>query len=76
MNQNLLSAKTIASILSLSKRQVFRLNSSGKIPAPVKVGGAVRWKQSHIELWINLSCPDRKNFEAMLKAEDKNVKAA
>ena len=30
----LLNAKTLGQMLALSKRQVFRLNSCGKIPAP------------------------------------------
>jgi len=69
MNQNLLSAKAVAQILSLSKRQVFRLNSSGKIPQPVKVGGATRWCESDIQKWIALGCPSRAEFEATIKAE-------
>jgi len=68
-NTNLISAKTVAQIFSLSKRQVFRLNSSGKIPAPVRVNGAIRWRESDIERWIALSCPDRQTFEATIKAE-------
>lgn len=63
--ERLLSAKTLGEMLSLSKRQVFRLNSSGKVPAPVRIGGSVRWRQNDIEQWISLDCPERKQFEAM-----------
>jgi predicted DNA-binding transcriptional regulator AlpA len=59
----LLTAKAVGDILSLSKRQVFRLKSSGKIPAHVKINGSVRWRQSDIEHWISLGCPDRDVFE-------------
>ena len=69
VNTSLISAKEVASILSLSKRQVFRLDSMGKIPAPVRVNGAVRWRDSDIQRWIALGCPNRAIFEATVKAE-------
>ena len=61
----LLDAKTFGQMLSLSKRQIFRLNSSGKIPAPIRIGGAVRWSESIIAEWLAAGAPDRKTFEAM-----------
>jgi predicted DNA-binding transcriptional regulator AlpA len=39
---HLLTAKALGQMLSLSRRQVFRLHSCGKIPAPIRIGGAVR----------------------------------
>lgn len=63
--QKLLDAKAFGEMLSLSKRTIFRLNSYGKIPAPVRINGSVRWRQSDIERWIAWNCPDRKTFEAM-----------
>ena len=62
-NTNLLTAKAVGEMLSLSKRQVFRLNSSGKIPAPVRISGSVRWRESDVNRWIELGCPDRATFE-------------
>mgnify|MGYP000563043886 CR=1 FL=1 len=71
-NMQLLSAKQLAKILSLSKRQVFRLNSCGKIPAPLRIGGSVRWVEAEIYAWINSnpSCPDRQTWEAMKMAAE------
>jgi len=63
----LLDAKTFGRWLSLSKRQIFRLNSCGKIPASVKIGGAVRWRLSDLERWIALGCPSREEFEARME---------
>jgi predicted DNA-binding transcriptional regulator AlpA len=60
----LIDAKTLGQRLSLSKRQITRLNSCGKIPAPVKIGGAVRWRLSDIELWVKMDCTSRSDFEA------------
>ncbi len=46
----LLTAKAVGGLLSVSKRQVFRMRSAGLICPPVKVGqGAIRWRQSDIE---------------------------
>ena len=56
----LLSASAVGEMLSLSKRQIFRLNSSGKIPKPVRIGGSVRWQVSDIEQWIEWNCPGTK----------------
>jgi prophage regulatory protein len=60
----LLTASTLGHMLSLSKRQVFRLNSSGKIPKPVRIGGAVRWSAAGIADWLAAGAPDRKAWEA------------
>lgn len=64
-NQNcqLLTAKALGKMLSLSARTVWRLRSSGKLPEPMKVGGAIRWEQGIIEKWIRMGCPNRKEFE-------------
>ena len=69
MTENqLLTAKQVGLMLALSKRQIFRLNSAGRLPRPLKIGGAVRWKLVDIALWQDLNCPDRAAFEAQQKA--------
>ena len=60
----LLTAKQLGARLSLSKRQIFRLNSCGKLPKPLRIGGSVRWVESTISLWLALGAPDRITFEA------------
>lgn len=58
-------AKTFGQRLSLSKRQIFRLNSSGKIPAPIRIGGAVRWDSQQCVDWLAAGAPDRATWEAL-----------
>ena len=70
--EKLLRAVDVGRILNLSKRQIFRLNSSGKIPAPIRIGGAVRWAESAIAEWLAAGAPDRKTFEAMQQARIQN----
>lgn len=67
--ERLLTAKTLGQMLSLSKRQIFRLNSCGKIPAPIRIGGSVRWAESTIAKWVAAGAPDRRTFEAMHESE-------
>ena len=52
----LINAGQLALIGGFSKRQVFRLNSAGKIPSPVRIGGSLRWRLSDIELWMDCEC--------------------
>lgn len=65
----LLTAKALGEMLSLSKRQIFRLNSCGKIPAPIRIGGSVRWAQSTISNWLATGAPDRKTFERIKRTK-------
>ena len=61
----LLTAKQLGAKLNLSKRQIFRLNSSGKLPAPIRIGGSVRWAESTIAAWLKVGAPDRKTWETI-----------
>lgn len=69
--ERLLTAREVGEMLSLSKRQVFRMRSAGLICPPVKVGaGAIRFRQSDILLWISLGCCSQKEFIARKGAEN------
>ena len=61
--QKLITAKELSKILSISSRTVWRLRSAGKLPKPVKVGSSIRWRLSDIDLWIELGCPEQREFE-------------
>ena len=56
-------ASRLAELLGLSLRTVRRLDSSGKLPRPVRIGGAVRWRLSEITRWLEAGCPDRAEWE-------------
>lgn len=68
--EKLLTAQAVGEMLSLSKRQIFRLNSSGKIPAPIRIGGAVRWSAEEISAWLAAGAPDRKTWESVKGAKN------
>ena len=58
----LLTKEQVAAKLNLSLRSIYRMAEAGKIPPPVKFGGAVRWRSDVIDDWIENDCkPVRKN---------------
>jgi len=67
-NCQLLSAKTLAKMLSMSPRTVWRYRSAGKLPKPVCVGASIRWKLSDITLFLKCDCKIEE-FRAIREAE-------
>ncbi len=53
----LIRIEELADLLSLSKRTVSRMMSSGRMPAPVRLGGSLRWQIDDVEQWIAKGCP-------------------
>lgn len=39
-----------------SKRHIYRLVDSGRMPAPIKLGRLNRWRRTEIEQWIANGC--------------------
>lgn len=54
----------LAELLGVNRATVWTWNSGGKIPRPVKIGGATRWRASEIRAWIDAGCPGRGRWEA------------
>jgi excisionase family DNA binding protein len=52
----LLRVDTVAALLDVSIRHVWRLADSGRMPRPVKLGGARRWRAEEIKDWIGKGC--------------------
>ena len=53
----LVTAQEVARLLNISTRTLWRLRSAGHLPAPVRLGGAVRWQLNEIRKWIDDGCP-------------------
>jgi excisionase family DNA binding protein len=60
-----LSATELAYKLGVSLRHIRRMDSSGKLPRPVKLGASVRWPVAEIEQWLAAGAPDRRTWQAM-----------
>lgn len=55
--RELLTAAEAAEVAGVGKRSWWRYVSSGRAPAPVRLGGAVRWRRSELAEWISSGCP-------------------
>lgn len=55
--RELLTASESAEMAGVAKRSWWRYVSSGRAPAPVRLGGAVRWRRSELAEWIAAGCP-------------------
>lgn len=58
----LLSAEQLAQLLAVSSRTIRRLDSAGKLPRGLRVGGLKRWRRDEITHWIEAGCPNRSNW--------------
>ena len=61
------TAKQVAAHLNISVRQVWRLNSTGRLPKPVRIGSCVRFRTRDIINYVDMRCPNREAFEANQK---------
>ena len=59
----LICAESLARMLDVSVRTLWRLRNSGKLPLPIKLGGSVRWRTSEILAWVAAGCPGLKEWE-------------
>jgi len=53
----LLGVREVAGLLSCSKRHVYRLSDSGRMPRPIKLGQLVRWRRAALMDWLRDGCP-------------------
>jgi excisionase family DNA binding protein len=56
LNPLLITAVELARLLHVSTRTLWRLLSAGHVPAPLRFGGAVRWRVDEIKKWIADGC--------------------
>ena len=67
----LITVRTVASMLATSVRSVWRHRSAGRLPRSVNVGSAIRWRMSDIQLWIEWNLPSQMECESR-KAEGRH----
>ena len=59
----LLTVSALAGRLSVSVRQVHRMDKASLIPAPLKIGGCIRWREDEISAWLKRGAPARSEWE-------------
>ncbi len=55
----LIAVTELAELLGVSVRTAWRKESTGHLPAPVRIGGLVRWRRAEIMQWIDDGCPKK-----------------
>ena len=53
----LLDVRSVAELLHVSARHVRRLADAGRMPPPVRLGAAVRWRRDELLRWLADGCP-------------------
>ena len=48
----LMDADEVADELGISLRTMQRLRQLGQVPAPIKIGGQIRWRRCDVDAWI------------------------
>ena len=64
----LIDINSVATMLGRSPRSIYRDESAGRMPKPIKLGGSKKWRQAEIREWIAAGCPNRQKWEASLRA--------
>lgn len=61
----LLDAGQAAEILGMCRAMFYRLNSAGRVPRPIRLGGKlVRWRRGELTAWVAAGCPNREQWES------------
>ena len=66
--ETLIDAPMLAEKLNVHEVTIRKWQLNGKIPAPVRIGRAVKWRLTEIDAWIKAACPPRAKWEAMCAA--------
>ena len=63
----LVGARAAARLCGISLRSWWGLNSAGKTPAPVHLGGRALWRAPELTAWTAAGCPARRRWEILKK---------
>jgi hypothetical protein len=55
----LVNGPTAARLCGVSARTWATLNTLGKTPPPIRLGGRVLWNRRELLRWVDAGCPDR-----------------
>ena len=69
LTEKLVSTVGLSQILNCSRRSIARYANTGKIPAPIRLSGSIKWKISDIELFLGCNC-DMTKYQEKREAEN------
>ena len=59
----LIDVKGVAAMLGVHRASVFKLRNTGRMPPPLRILGAVRWRRREIEDWVRAGMPPAERWE-------------
>lgn len=55
----LIDTRQVAKLLNVSSRTISSMHASGRMPAQIRIGRAVRWSYEEVKEWVAAGCPPR-----------------
>ena len=62
-NEKLVDANYVAEMFGASRTWVNERIKEGDIPAPMRIGGLLRWRVGELREWMNAGCPAVRGVE-------------
>lgn len=67
MDGLLIDIKAVATMLGRSPRSIYRDDTAGRLPRPIKLGGSKKWRAAELLAWVEAGCPERRKWETTRK---------
>jgi excisionase family DNA binding protein len=59
----LIDSRQAAKLLKVGERTLWRMWNEGKMPRPIHIGQAVRFRYEELQAWVNAGGPPQKEWE-------------
>ena len=60
----LVDSREAAKLLRISPRTLWKMQTSGEMPPPIRIGRAVRWSLEVLKKWVESGCPVDSKWQA------------
>lgn len=61
----LIDTQRACKLLGVSPRKLWQMYNSGEMPAPIRIGRAVRWSHEELRAWVEAGCPPQNEWKRM-----------
>lgn len=61
----LVGAADAAALCGVSRSTWWMFHSSGRVPAPIRLGRRTLWRADELRRWVDAGCPARERWEAL-----------
>jgi excisionase family DNA binding protein len=61
----LVDAQGVAAMLGIGRTHLYALNSSGRLPLPIRLGRRTLWRRDELTAWVAAGCPARDRWQTM-----------